>query len=367
MTDRPTDRELDDYLAGRSPLSARYREASRESTTPELDAAILARSREALRPPPVLVPVRAQPQKPARLPWQQRWAVPVGIAATLLIGVDLAWRVSDRMRLDERERAASVRLDEAPVARTPKNAMLYSEPSVRSAPPAQAEARPHDDAGEAAAVARAAQDEPVPFGPAPLAQPSPQDAAPAPSPEAGATAATAPAEEARAPMVATDDAAGEEEEFYAEAVEADAPAQESEREAFALQSQRRYAEAARAERSERAAAMAPAAAAKAAPRPAVPRRDADAAGRAAVDLARLLRDADGEGLRERYAAAELTRQALADAAAVFAEPLQSRLSQDEDGAWRVDYLDADQRLRCTARLRPTAAGWQLEGLVTRPR
>jgi len=74
----PDDRELDQYLKGESPLSRRYRDASAESAPPELDEAILARARAELR------------RKPAGL---NRWLAPVALAASVVLGVNLAWNV----------------------------------------------------------------------------------------------------------------------------------------------------------------------------------------------------------------------------------------------------------------------------------
>ena len=53
MPDRkpPDDRELDDFLAGRSELSQRYRDAKpREAAPPELDQLVLDRARQAVQP-----------------------------------------------------------------------------------------------------------------------------------------------------------------------------------------------------------------------------------------------------------------------------------------------------------------------------
>lgn len=80
MTDqkRPDDRELEQYLEGGSKLSRRYRDASSEASPPELDEAILARSRAELK------------RKPPSL---NRYLAPVALAASLLLGVNLAWNL----------------------------------------------------------------------------------------------------------------------------------------------------------------------------------------------------------------------------------------------------------------------------------
>lgn len=77
----PDDRELEDFLAGRHPVGHAYREGSENETAPpELDAAILAAARDAVRRPVVRRP---------------RWIQPVALAATLVLGVSVLmnlWR-----------------------------------------------------------------------------------------------------------------------------------------------------------------------------------------------------------------------------------------------------------------------------------
>lgn len=73
----PDDRELDQYLKGGSPLSRLYREASREQPPPELDEAILAAAKREVRARPDLSKLLA----------------PVALAASLILGVNLAWNV----------------------------------------------------------------------------------------------------------------------------------------------------------------------------------------------------------------------------------------------------------------------------------
>ena len=73
----PDDRELDQYLKGDSALSRRYREASAEASPPDLDEAILARARAELR----------------RKPSVSRVLAPMAVAASLALGVNVAWNV----------------------------------------------------------------------------------------------------------------------------------------------------------------------------------------------------------------------------------------------------------------------------------
>lgn len=72
----PDDRELQDYLKGDSRLSRADRKASAE-TTPPLDQAALASSRAELK----------------RKPDWSRALAPYALAASLLLGVNLAWNV----------------------------------------------------------------------------------------------------------------------------------------------------------------------------------------------------------------------------------------------------------------------------------
>ena len=74
----PDDRELEDFLAGRGPLSRAQREGTQEPAPPELDAKVLAAAREDLR--------RARPAR--RL---LRWDSPLALAASMLLVVSLGW------------------------------------------------------------------------------------------------------------------------------------------------------------------------------------------------------------------------------------------------------------------------------------
>src|SRR5689334_8443900 len=78
MTDKPDDRELEQYLTADRPLSRRYREASGETPPPELDEAILARARAAVK------------RKPASL---ARWSTGIALAASVVLGVNLGGNV----------------------------------------------------------------------------------------------------------------------------------------------------------------------------------------------------------------------------------------------------------------------------------
>lgn len=78
---KPDDRELDEFLAGRSRIGSAYREASQQDSAPaELDAVILAHARAA-----VATPLRRRP----------RWLQPMALAATLALSLGVLlnlWR-----------------------------------------------------------------------------------------------------------------------------------------------------------------------------------------------------------------------------------------------------------------------------------
>ena len=88
MTDK--DRELEKYLKGDSKLSHLYQEASRETAPPELDDAILAAAKREVRAKPGLSKVLA----------------PVALAASLILGVNLAWNVHEAKPVPELPRTA---------------------------------------------------------------------------------------------------------------------------------------------------------------------------------------------------------------------------------------------------------------------
>lgn len=116
MTDskRPDDRELEQYLEGGSRLSGRYRDASAEGTPPELDEAILSRARAELK------------RKPPSL---NRYLAPVALAASLLLGVNLAWNLYEV----EPVPAESQRVEER-LAKSPEPTFVPDAPPAVPAP-----------------------------------------------------------------------------------------------------------------------------------------------------------------------------------------------------------------------------------------
>lgn len=123
MSEADDDRDLDAFLARRSPVSEAWRDAARESRAPDgLDAAILRTAAEAPAP-------AARPQ--LQRSRQHRWRLPIGLAASLLVGIGV-------LREVERDPAAQrVALSEHAVAAAPPAAAVESAadqavPSVMS-------------------------------------------------------------------------------------------------------------------------------------------------------------------------------------------------------------------------------------------
>jgi hypothetical protein len=116
---RPTgDRELEQYLEGGSKLSRRYRDASGEGAPPDLDEVILAQARAELR----------------RKPSLNRWLASAGLAASLVLGVNLAWNVYQaKPEFAPESPPLVVRLEKAPATVDPEP---QRERKARALPPA---------------------------------------------------------------------------------------------------------------------------------------------------------------------------------------------------------------------------------------
>jgi hypothetical protein len=84
------DRDLERYLKGDSALSRRYRDGSRETPPRDVDEAILAHARAEAR----------------RKRSAMRWLTPVALAASMVLGVNLAWNVYRHAPLPEAARNA---------------------------------------------------------------------------------------------------------------------------------------------------------------------------------------------------------------------------------------------------------------------
>lgn len=184
----PDDRELEDFLHGRSRIGAVYREASKQdSAPPELDAVILSMAREA-----VATPSRRRP----------RWIQPMALAATLALSLgvllnlwrDPATREQIAPSVDSRlEEPAAPSSDEAAPAAPAYEAKQKREPPVaadaaapmpESAAPPPALKKEQTDLGRNAA--------PKAFG---SLEAKPAPAAPPPPP-----AASEPAKSANEPL-----------------------------------------------------------------------------------------------------------------------------------------------------------------------
>lgn len=336
----PRDEELQNYLDGRSRLSARYRWASRETTTPELDAAVLDYAR---------AQAKAAPSPPQRR--RSRWFVPLATAATLVMGVDLVWHLrhwaTPQMptRAEGAKKAEAVETGETTVAAAPQTS------SAPSAAPQLAE----PSAAEADA---AATRQPPAAGPAPSreAQARAEKSAPAPVMQAPPPEESAgPASTADVLVAAPDDA--ESLSFADEQEDAERDAITDEQ---AAMRERRQAPAANLLAAPEVAPQ------ESAPALAV---DEDAVAEQARSLAQLLRDEDFAAVKEHYAVPTFPRQALQAASDVLRAHVDDgsqRLSEEGGHRWRIDYLDANDQVRCTARVQRTEDGWQLLELITRP-
>ena len=208
MNDDPRDKQVEDA----------YRDASRETPPPELDARILAAARRA---------VNARPEDAARKPrWIERFRVPLSVAATAVIAVSVSLLVDDETRRGAEpdappsasradptwgsrssanrspaEQKIPADRDEAERARAERNADTRAMPQAparsfdRPAPAAAdaLTAAPEPRANDAPAATNAV---PVPrerAGAAPPASPAPPAAViPPPAPAAAPAAAPAP-------------------------------------------------------------------------------------------------------------------------------------------------------------------------------
>lgn len=121
------DRELEDFLAGRSELSRLYRQEAAEIKAPEaLDAAVFAAVQGSL-------PIAKA--KPARL---RRWRLPLSLAASMAIGIAVL-REAPRESAPPVASEAMAVADQAP---SPAPAQEMSAPGAAAAPmPERAEAR----------------------------------------------------------------------------------------------------------------------------------------------------------------------------------------------------------------------------------
>ncbi len=320
------DRELNDYLAGRHPLSAAYKHDSTERAPPELDAAILQSARAAV------APVRRR---------RPRWSVPLAAAATMVLGVSLVTQLRD-----EAVPPALMEQAAAPMAADIANEVEQrSVPAeIASAAPMMAEAEPQTAAPPPREMAarRAATEEAERAGAArqERAQAAQQRQAEAPY---AAMAAAAPPP---APAETVPDRA---------AAKARAPSGAAE--GFAVPSG--------AQLSRRALSSAPVVDhAMAADTMAAEVANGDEPLRAQADaLLALLQSRDLASLREQFGASSTVLAVLEGSDPVWPDQVSWQAEAAGDRGWRIDYRDADDDLLCTAWLRHTAQGWQLVELL----
>lgn len=173
----PDDRELEEFLAGRGPLSRAWREGEQAGAPPELDSKVLELARAELR--------RSRPRR------LLRWDGPLALAASTLVVLGLAWLTQSRLapaREEARERVAAVAPMPAAPAASPSADQPQREaqekaldlpessgrePAAMAAKPAPAPAkRAASPQGRAETQGLAAQAPPV-------ASPVPEQAAPA--------------------------------------------------------------------------------------------------------------------------------------------------------------------------------------------
>ena len=74
INDMGDDKALDEYLAGGSAMSRRYRELGADAVPPELDRLVLQRA-------------RAEVARPSRAQAWRRWSIPVALAASVVLAV----------------------------------------------------------------------------------------------------------------------------------------------------------------------------------------------------------------------------------------------------------------------------------------
>jgi hypothetical protein len=148
-----------------SEISALYRDGANAEPAPALDAAIRAAAREALGERPAAAP---RPQ-----PWWQRWRLPVGVFATLVLTFSLTLLVERERARDLEPAPAAVpvppRVDERAASASPAAGEAQRQraaPPQKSAPAIRRDELPQEPrAAEAAATTAPAAQPPVPIAP----------------------------------------------------------------------------------------------------------------------------------------------------------------------------------------------------------
>lgn len=191
--DNDADRDLEAFLNRQSPISDAWRKAGEAERAPTaLDAAILAAAAEA-RPLPAARPVR------------RRWRVPIGLAASVLLGVGVLREAQrdDRLREQVLGEQAAVQARAAEAAQRYQRGQRVDGRMYRADAALAASSQARDEAERVVEQKAAAKAEPAPPPPPPPPAPPKQRTLPAPAadeqpypfPSAPAEALSAPAPE----------------------------------------------------------------------------------------------------------------------------------------------------------------------------
>ena len=113
------DQEFEDFLKRRRPLFRRDVDDGLEPPA-ELDRIVLRQARDAI-----------EGERPMRLFGMPRWAAPVAIAATLVLGLSVVLKTG----MEPRERVPEVRVENIAQRIDPPDAQVATPPAVAPAPP----------------------------------------------------------------------------------------------------------------------------------------------------------------------------------------------------------------------------------------
>jgi hypothetical protein len=203
----PDDRELEEFLARRSELSRRYREAQPPAAAPPgLDQAVLAQARQELQ--------RARPPARRLRHWPQRFAA----AAAVLLVAGLAWMVQQQPLVKHPAAESLPAPETAPLGAPPPPAAVASnnqpEAGIAVIPPAPPKALPKPrrkfrDAESQRAAAAPVVQEPAAAPPASIADTAQAPEGPA---QSAAPAELAAGQSAKAAAAAAEPAPARQEE-----------------------------------------------------------------------------------------------------------------------------------------------------------
>lgn len=83
---KQTDKQLNDYLAGKSDISSLYQQLETNEPSHRIDARIFAAAREDHGKSAEIIPLR-----------HRRWTIPASIAAVLIVGISVLWWQNKRI------------------------------------------------------------------------------------------------------------------------------------------------------------------------------------------------------------------------------------------------------------------------------